>query len=223
MTSMEMTIIEPDLHIDSTDRNVRANYFHTEAVKYGFSFIYGWLGLAKALAPIREERLYKELGYATWSEYTNQVFGKPPQTIDTSIRRFTMLKAAGLDPEQFADFLPSRVEELARIAVATGGHLEPELIEKARDTSKKGEFKVAVRKAKSQLHIEQPIKLEVIMPESLHRQFSVCMEILRILRQDGEIKAADLIGENLADFVLRPDVRALLETRPDLFQKLKGE
>jgi hypothetical protein len=198
MTSMEMTIIEPDLHIDSTDRNVRANYFHTEAVKYGFSFIYGWLGLAKALAPIREERLYKELGYATWSEYTNQVFGKPPQTIDTSIRRFTMLKAAGLDPEQFADFLPSRVEEL-------------------------GEFKVAVRKAKSQLHIEQPIKLEVIMPESLHRQFSVCMEILRILRQDGEIKAADLIGENLADFVLRPDVRALLETRPDLFQKLKGE
>jgi hypothetical protein len=133
-----------------------------------------WLELAEALAPIYENEYWHELGFNSWGAYIKAI-GMRVTTAMNSVRPYIELMKANISPRLLEEVPQNRAVELAVVAKASGGKLEPSLIEKAKDTGsrlKAQAFREAIEVEKDKYGIENFRTIKLTVPKSLYEMWS---------------------------------------------------
>lgn len=153
------------------ERLARARYLDRQVQGLRDLLTAKWHSLSSILHPIWEEKLYEELGFRTWSSYLESTFHQPVTTINNYLLPYRRLLQSGLDPATIADVPLSNANELAALARANGGVIDPEILEKAREPHTRQqaqEFREMVRIERRRLSIEEPRKVGITCQESLY-------------------------------------------------------
>lgn len=202
-----------------TERLTRAETLHAELVQLRDAFIEKWARLGQLLYPIHEERLYRELGFQTWTQYIRETLALPVQSANNFLLPYRRLIEAGIDPQSVSDVSRSNALDLADIAQARGGKLDPELLEAARTHTHEEvrEFRDRVHAERQALGLEEVRTLKFLVSESTYNLFWEATKI--VAHEDGrpveKRHEIELLERALVAFIGLEDSQATLAEMED--------
>lgn len=175
---------------EKLSRANRARSLHAELLELRDAFVEKWARLGQLLYPIHEERLYRELGFETWTQYVRETLALPVQSANNFLLPYRRLLEAGIDPASVSDISRSNALDLADITQARGGKLDPELLEAARTHTHEEvhEFKDRIRAEKQVLGIEELRTIKLAVQESTYNLF---WEMARVVAHQGGLPAPE--------------------------------
>lgn len=192
-------------------RTNRAREYDTNVRSLVSTIKQQWYNLARNLHPIWSEQLYRELGFASWTHYTREVFNEPVQTINNFVMPYRNLLQSGVDPARVCDVPMAHINELAAIARANGGNLSDEIIELAK-ASRSRQGSIAYREVldaeRDRLGIESPREVRVQCEQSLHNLWLAAIKIIAKREKSTEPHskhASMLLEQMLMEFIISPE------------------
>lgn len=177
-----------------------------------------WFRFTAVLYPIYSEHLYRELGYKNWSSYVQDALKVPVTTIGNYLQPYAKLLSAGIDPSLVADVPLSRISDIATIARANDGRIDPELLEQAKTAHTRSEshaFKERVAEEKERLGIEAVRAINLLVTESLYDLFSTVTNLVAKLAQEPREKRHEILCLEMALVALleTPEIQTVIQEK----------
>lgn len=200
----------------SAERVARARSLDRQVVALRDDLQERWYKFTTVLFPIYSERLFIELGYRNWSSYVEETLKVPVTTIGNYLQPYARLLGAGIDPSLVADVPLSRVSDLATLARANDGRLDPDLLEQAKTAHTREEsraFKERVAGEKERLGIEPFRTISLLVPESLYDLFKETTFLVAQLAREPMEKKHEILCLEMSMVALQdtPEIRELIE------------
>jgi len=202
----------------SAERLARAKALDKEAQRLRDVLHEKWWSFASVLHPIWKDELWRDLGYNNWSDYIHTTLNLPVTTVGNWLLPMRKLLLAGVDPEIAKEVPLSRVGDLAMLAQASEGRIDPEILEQAKTARSRQEtqaFKETVHREKERLGIEDVREIKLIVNESLYDLFSTTTNLVAKLAQEPREKRHEILTLEMA-------LVALIES-PEIQEIIKGE
>jgi hypothetical protein len=219
LAATEAVVEEPveALVVESAaERLARARMLDRQVVQLRGELEQKWFAFARVLAPIHSDHLYFDLGYKNWTEYIDVTLSLPVTTVSNYLLPWRKLLQSGLDPELAKDVPLNRVNDLADIARANDGRIDPELIEQAISAKTRSEsraFKEKIHEEKERLGIEEIREIKLVVQKSLYDLFFHTTNLVCKLAQEPREKRHEILTLEMAlvSLIETPEIQAVIK------------
>lgn len=199
------------------NRLERAKFLNEQVLELKNEISQRWYRFVQVLYPIYSEHLYQELGFRNWTTYVEATLKLPVTTVGNYLSPYTKLLSAGVDPSLVADVPLSRVSDLAQIARANDGKLDPEILQQARTARTRDEsqaFKSVIAKEKERLGIEPIRTINLLVTETLYDLWRESTKLVAQINGEEVAKKheVELLERSLVEFLRTDEAQEALQS-----------